>query len=101
MIVEGDLVRSRLLSPREAARLMGLPDDYVLPSNLNEALGLMGDGVCAPVVRFLAENILGPILAANSASQEAAGTRVGLSPPSDAPIDPWGLSRRRRLAEPQ
>ena len=37
MIVEGASVRSRLLSPREAARLMGLPDDYVLPSNYNEA----------------------------------------------------------------
>jgi len=66
MIVEGDSVRSRLLSPREAARLMGLPDDYVLPANVNEALALMGDGVVAPVVRFLAETILEPILAANT-----------------------------------
>ena len=45
LIVEGASVRSRLLSPREAARLMGLPDDYQLPSNYNDAYGLMGDGV--------------------------------------------------------
>ena len=32
VIVEGALVRSRLLSPREAARLMGISDDYALPS---------------------------------------------------------------------
>ena len=46
VIVEGASVRSRLLSPREAARLMGLPDDYVLPENYNDAYGLMADGVC-------------------------------------------------------
>ena len=63
MIVEGDSTRSRLLSPREAARLMGLPDSYKLPADYNEAYGLMGDGVVAPVVRFLAQHILEPLLA--------------------------------------
>ena len=58
---EGHAVRSRLLSPREAARLMGLPDSYRLPSNYNEAYGLMGDGVAVPVVRHLAEHILEPV----------------------------------------
>jgi DNA (cytosine-5)-methyltransferase 1 len=62
MIVDGAMVRSRLLSPREAARLMGLPDSYKLPVNVNEALGLMGDGVVVPVVRHLAENVLEPVL---------------------------------------
>jgi DNA (cytosine-5)-methyltransferase 1 len=64
VIVEGDLVRSRLLSPREAARLMGLSDDYQLPSNYNDAYELMGDGVVAPVVRYLAQHILEPMLRA-------------------------------------
>src|SRR5207237_10537674 len=36
VIVEGGKVRSRLLSPREAARLMGLLDAYALPKNYNE-----------------------------------------------------------------
>jgi DNA (cytosine-5)-methyltransferase 1 len=62
MIVDGERVRSRLLSPREAARLMGLPDDYKLPSNYNDAYGLMGDGVVAPAVRFRAEHVLEPLL---------------------------------------
>ena len=66
MIVDGDSVRSRLLSPRECARLMGLPDSYRLPSNLNNALHLLGDGLVAPVVRHLAAHILEPLLAANS-----------------------------------
>lgn len=64
MIVDGDSVKSRLLSPREAARLMGLPDDYQLPENYNEAYHLAGDGVVVPVVRHIAESVLEPVLAA-------------------------------------
>jgi DNA (cytosine-5)-methyltransferase 1 len=60
VIVDGDAVRSRLLSPREAAQLMGLSEDYQLPSNYNDAYDLMGDGVVAPVVRHLGEHILEP-----------------------------------------
>jgi DNA (cytosine-5)-methyltransferase 1 len=62
VIVEGASVRSRLLSPREAARLMGLEDSYKLPSNYNDAYGLMGDGVCVNVVRHLAQHLLEPLL---------------------------------------
>jgi DNA (cytosine-5)-methyltransferase 1 len=73
MTIEGNKVRSRLLSPREAARLMGLPDNYMLPENYNEAYHLAGDGVAVPVVRFLAAHILEPILASAAfAKQKAA-----------------------------
>lgn len=65
LIVEGKKVQSRLLSPREAARLMGLPDSYVLPEKYNEAYHLAGDGVAVPVVRFLAKHILEPLLQAS------------------------------------
>ena len=60
--VEDGAVRTRLMSPDEAARLMGLPDDYVLPARTNAALKLCGDGVCVPVVRWLAETLLEPAL---------------------------------------
>jgi DNA (cytosine-5)-methyltransferase 1 len=72
MIVEGKKVRSRLLSPREAARLMGLPEEYALPNNYNEAYHVAGDGVAVPVVRFLAHHIFEPILASAIAEQKAA-----------------------------
>lgn len=62
MIVEGAQIRSRLISPRETARLMGLPDSYALPENYNEAYHLTGDGVAVPVVRHLAEHLLEPLL---------------------------------------
>jgi DNA (cytosine-5)-methyltransferase 1 len=62
LFVRGDEVRSRLLSSREAARLMGLPDRYILPQNYNDAYHLMGDGVAVPVVRHIAQHIIEPIL---------------------------------------
>lgn len=62
LVVEGDEVRSRLLSPREAARLMGLPDTYKLPTNYNDAYHVAGDGVAVPAVRQLAEFLFEPIL---------------------------------------
>ena len=53
----------RLIGAREAARLMGLPDSYRLPARRNEAYHLLGDGVVAPVVRFLSRALLLPLLA--------------------------------------
>lgn len=73
LIVEGNSVRSRLLSPREAARLMGLDDSYMLPDNYNAAYHLAGDGVVVPVVKYLSRHLLTPILRENrdSGSQAA------------------------------
>ncbi|MBX3429492.1 MAG: DNA cytosine methyltransferase [Hyphomonadaceae bacterium] len=62
MIVDGTEVRSRLISARETARLMGLSDDYVLPERYNEAYHLTGDGVVVPVVGHLSNSIFLPAL---------------------------------------
>jgi DNA (cytosine-5)-methyltransferase 1 len=69
--IELGAVRSRLLSPREAARLMGLPEDYCLPVSANAALKLTGDGVCVPVVRWLAKTVFEPALASAKARKAA------------------------------
>lgn len=52
----------RLLTPRECARLMGA-DDLKIPDSmsLNTALFAFGDGVCVPVVKWIAENYLTPL----------------------------------------
>lgn len=72
LLVDGEEVRSRLLTAREAARLMGLADDYRLPANYNAAYRLAGDGVAVPVVRHLAAHLLEPLLAAAGARLAAA-----------------------------
>ena len=63
VVVDGAQVRTRLLSSREAARLMGLPEDYRLPAATTSALHVAGDGVAVPVVRWLARHLLEPSLA--------------------------------------
>jgi DNA (cytosine-5)-methyltransferase 1 len=62
VVVDGSRVRSRLISARETARLMGLDDSYKLPKNYNEAYHLTGDGVVVPVVRHLALHIFDALL---------------------------------------
>jgi DNA (cytosine-5)-methyltransferase 1 len=69
IVIEGDAIRTRLLSPREGARLMGLPEPYRLPLRYNEAFNLLGDGLAAPVVRWLEEHLLYP-LALNGQTSE-------------------------------
>jgi DNA (cytosine-5)-methyltransferase 1 len=62
VVVEAGQVRTRLLTAREAARLMGLPETYALPRAATAALHVAGDGVAVPVVRWLAQTILEPLL---------------------------------------
>lgn len=62
LVVEGEKIRSRLISTRETARLMGLPDSYKLPAAYNEAYHLTGDGVAVPVVRHIAKFVIEPVL---------------------------------------
>ena len=58
IFVEGETIRSRLLAPREAARLMGLDDGYILPKRYNDCYHLMGDAVVVPVISWLEKYIL-------------------------------------------
>ncbi len=62
VVIEDGLVRTRLISAREGARLMGLPDSYRLPKAVTAGLHVMGDGVAVPVVAWLRSNILEPLL---------------------------------------
>ncbi len=50
----------RLITAREAARLMGA-NDYKITVPLNQALFGFGDAVCVPVVKWIAENYLNPL----------------------------------------
>lgn len=73
IVVDGPVIRSRLLSPREAARLMGLKDTYILPARYNDAYHLAGDGVAVPVVAHLAKFIISPVV---EAAYQAAAPKL-------------------------
>ena len=51
-------VQARLLSPREAARLMGAPDSFILPNTINDGYKAMGDAVVASVASFIGASFL-------------------------------------------
>ena len=77
LIVHRQKLRSRLLSARETARLMGLSDKYKLPKNYNEAYHLTGDGVSVPVVRFLSENLFEPLLGRDNKAWDSGFAKLG------------------------
>ena len=63
--------RIRDFSPRERARLMGLPDSYVLPAARGRARALTGDAVAIPAYAWLALHLLRPLAEAEAASVQA------------------------------
>lgn len=71
IITEKGRVRSRLLSPREAARLMGVTDNYPVPSAYNDAYHVFGDGVVVPVVSWIDQHLLWPLAASTNLERVA------------------------------
>ena len=72
IVAEAGGCRSRFVTGREAARLMGLPDSYLLPASTNAALHIAGDGVAVPVVAWLERQVLRPLLEADGAVPKQA-----------------------------
>ena len=58
VVKKGGETHARLLTVREAARLMGAPDSFVLPGGYNDGYKAMGDAVAAPVAQFIGERFL-------------------------------------------
>ncbi|KAA3656739.1 MAG: DNA (cytosine-5-)-methyltransferase, partial [Chloroflexi bacterium] len=54
-------VKMRHMTPREYARLQGVPDDYPISLGINQSLTGFGDAVCVPVITWIAQNILNPL----------------------------------------
>jgi site-specific DNA-cytosine methylase len=71
--IEDKSIRRRLMTAREAANAMGAPPNFRLLSlkdDKNAAITAIGDAVCPPAVRFLASNVLEPILCGHRGNRE-------------------------------
>ncbi len=68
-LVNGN-IKMRAMTPREYARLQGVPDEFPIVANGVQALTGFGDAVCVPVISWIAEHALQPLLA-----QASLGTR--------------------------
>lgn len=58
VVKENGETHARLLTVREAARLMGAPDSFRLPGSYNDGYKAMGDAVAMPVAHFIGERFL-------------------------------------------
>ena len=70
---------ARLITPREAAPLMGSPKTYKLSTSYNESYNAMGDAVVVPVVKHLVDHLFVPITqAAHVQGSSKAASRLRL-----------------------
>ena len=57
ILIEQEDKNPRKLTPREAARLQGFPDSYVIPVSDTQAYRQFGNSVCVPVVKAIADKM--------------------------------------------
>ncbi len=58
-----DAVRMRTLTPREYARLQGVPDSFPIVANTDrQSFNAFGDAVCVPAVSWIATQVLHPLI---------------------------------------
>lgn len=62
VIKQNGELHSRLLTVREAARLMGAPETYEIPGSYNDGYKALGDAVAVPVAAWLAQHLLSPLV---------------------------------------
>lgn len=55
-------IRMRTMTPREYARLQGVPDSYAIGAEGVQAYTGFGDAVCVPVITWIAQNVLNPLV---------------------------------------
>jgi hypothetical protein len=56
-----------------------MPDNYCLPANVTAAHNLIGDGVVVPVVSWLSQHVLEPLIAASPLADLPWSPAAGLA----------------------
>ncbi|WP_321947901.1 DNA (cytosine-5-)-methyltransferase [Paraburkholderia sp. J10-1] len=71
LVYQGEGLRPRRLTPRECARLMGLPDTFRIPVSDTQAYRQFGNSVVMPVMREVARTMMPHLDAVLAAQPEA------------------------------
>ena len=61
VIKENGSFKTRLITIKEAAALMGVRESYKIPGTYNDGYKAMGDAVAVPVSHYLGKNLLSPL----------------------------------------
>ncbi len=65
-------LKMRTMTAREYARLQGVPDRYPITVNGVQALTGFGDAVCVPVITWIAQHALSPLVEKHISQEEAS-----------------------------
>lgn len=69
IMVQGDSIKMRWMSPQEYARLQGAPD-FNIQRGINQSLTGFGDGVCVPVIKWIDTHLLSSVCTQAESSQQ-------------------------------
>lgn len=58
ILIEQDGINPRKLTPREAARLQGFPENFIIPVSDTQSYKQFGNSVAVPVINAIAKNII-------------------------------------------
>lgn len=58
ILIEQNGINPRKLTPREAARLQGFPEDFIIPVSDTQSYKQFGNSVAVPVINAIAKNII-------------------------------------------
>lgn len=58
ILIKQDNKNPRKITPREAARLQGFPEEYIIPVSDTQAYKQFGNSVCVPVINAIAKEII-------------------------------------------
>ncbi len=80
-------IHMRAMTPREYARLQGVPDNFFISKNGVQALTGFGDAVCVPVINWITQYALNPLLDACRADPITANFSIKYYVESTEKID--------------
>lgn len=69
LVSQGKRKRPRRLTPRECARLMGLPDDFIIPVSDTQAYRQFGNSVIMPVMKEVARIMMPYVMVLKEAEE--------------------------------
>ncbi|WP_277987045.1 DNA (cytosine-5-)-methyltransferase [Pseudolysobacter antarcticus] len=85
LLAQGPRKRPRRLTPRECARLMGLPDSFKIPVSDTQAYQLLAEAAVAPMIETVAK-----LIASKLRIKEATVTDIpNISPHAFATVGNW------------
>lgn len=58
ILIEQNGINPRKITPREAARLQGFPEDFIIPVSDTQSYKQFGNSVAVPVINAIAKNII-------------------------------------------